>query len=168
MISGTKPIPTSEPGVLNMIPSPNDSNSPEPSRLEEPSAPEELAIELEQQLAASSLEILPGEGARRFSLIVTGTTPGLDLVGERELILKTIERALMGLHVTHGIGLIGAAYRSDPIPSEATDTVPDVLDTTESSEEPGESSDAQPEPGPLDGSPSGQPESDSSSPSTSS
>jgi len=131
-------------------------------------APEVLESALEEQLTVSSMEISPGAGARRFTLIVTGTVPGNDLAEERELVLKNVERALMGLSATHGIGLIGAAYRSDPIPSEVTDTVPDAPDTTESSEVPGNSLPGPEEPGASDGSPSGPQDSDSSLPNTSS
>lgn len=91
---------------------------PDASAPESPAAPELPAPELT-------------ETSRRFTLIVTGYTPGVDPVAEREIVLKTMERALMGLHVTNGIELAAAAYRSDPNPPSSTspdhtDTAPDA------------------------------------------
>lgn len=109
--------------------------------------------------------------ARRFVMIVTGTVPGKDQLAERDLVLKTMERAMGGLVVTDGIELISAAYRSDPTnppaPSEATVTAPDAPDTDESSEADGESSDEESPDGSSDGSPSTSEDSGSNSANTS-
>lgn len=99
---------------------------------------------------------------RRFTLILRGVTPGKDLVAEREAVLRTMEKAMMGLSVTDGIHPVSAAYRSDPtaesLESVPTDTVTDAADTDGSSNPGGpESSDSLP-PSSSDGSPSASPE----------
>lgn len=155
--SGTKSIPTNEPEAQDtkhlehLVEGLEDHLSSAPS-------PEETSPQR------------PTESNRRFILILKGTVPGLNLEEERTAIIRQVEMALMGLHATHGIVLMGAGYRSDPTQerseeSAPTDTVPDATDTDEpaspSESSPSESS----SPGSSDGSPSQAPEpaSDSSS-----
>ena len=153
--SGTKSTPTHEPAA-------DGTSSSE-------ATPAELETELEQLLAASAPagpEETP-DSTRRFSLIVTGTVPGLDLQAERHLVIQNVERALLGLGATHGITLRGAAYRSDPLAepftSGATDTALDAAVTERPSEQDGSSSSEPSSPGSPDGSPSDPTDSDSTS-----
>jgi len=126
--SGTKSTPTNEPGA------------------EHTPRSEDLVTELEN-LEAESAPAGPtpppvSKAGRRFVMIVTGTIPGEDLKTERELVIHTMERAMGGLEVTHGVILNACAYRSDPMDSEpeATDTAPDAQDTSSLAAPGGESS----------------------------
>jgi len=127
--SGTKSTPTNEPGA------------------EHTPRSEDLATELENLEAESGPDgpTPPpvSKAGRRFVLIVTGTIPGEDLTTERDLVLKTMERAMGGLEVTHGVILKACAYRSDPTQDsgpEATATAPDAPDTSSLDAPGGESS----------------------------
>ena len=148
----------------------NEPEAPD-TKNSDPSLDPAVLEELEDGLATQLDVSVPSgpeapENTRRFTLIVTGTVPGVDLAEERDLVLKYVERALMGLNVTHGIGLIGAAYRSDPLnESDPTDTVQDAPDTILLTDQDGDSSSEESAPGPSDGSPSGE-DSDSDSFST--
>lgn len=129
--------------------------------------PEAIDTSLSDELESLESEVgTPPEG-RRFVLIVTGTVPGKDLGAERDLVLKTMERAMMGLAVTDGIILNAAAYRSDPT-RETTilapvliATAPDAPATEERSEADGVSPDAESSDGSSDGSPSSSEDSES-------
>jgi hypothetical protein len=116
----------------------------------------------------------PSKAGRRFVLIVTGTVPGEDLTAERDLVLKTMERAMLGLDATHGVKLNAAAYRSDPTEEtskeqpEATDTAQDAADTSSPDAAGGESSHEESSAGSSDGSDSSSEESTSPSDATSS
>lgn len=101
------------------------------------------------------------ENRRRFTLIVRGTIPGMDLDLERERILKSVEVALHELSPKWGIYPTGAAYRSDPIA-----TVPDAQDTVTLEVVGSGSSPELSDPSSSDTPQSGPPTSESTSPST--
>lgn len=113
--SSPKSMTTSEPEQ----PSTNPSETSTPVVVSE-AIVSDLETELQKQLDLSETPsespgpTLSPESTRKFTMVVTGTTPGLDLPAEREAIVRNLEMALMGLHVTHGIVLIGLGYRSDP------------------------------------------------------
>ena len=110
---------------------------------------------------------LPARGqvpstTRRFSLFITGTVPGKDPSVERDTVLRTVEKALMGLQVTDGVQILGQAYRSEPLLPESgesapTSTVPVASDTAAESTEDGPSDGEESSPSSSDGSPSTPP-----------
>lgn len=138
------------------------TNEPEPA---DTRISETLATELGSQLAVSAPldELPPG---RRFVLIITGTTPGLDLTAERDAVLSTVEAALHQLVDTHGVVPMGAAYRSDPMsepPAGDTATAEDAPSTEVPTGDGQTSSSAPSSPGSSDGTDSNSPESASPS-----
>jgi hypothetical protein len=54
-------------------------------------------------------------GRRKFTLLVQGVIPGLDVTTERQAILAAVEEAITALRPTHNILLLQAGYRSDPM-----------------------------------------------------
>ena len=54
-------------------------------------------------------------GRRKFTLLVQGVIPGIDITTERQAILAAVEEAITALRPTHNILLLQAGYRSDPM-----------------------------------------------------